>query len=322
MKEIWEKVEAAHQIGICGHVRPDGDCVGTCMALYLYLKKNYPQKAVNVHLEYMPERFAYLFDGTGYQEGFENMPECDLFFSLDTGDLERLGAAAKIVEKADTCICIDHHISNTGFADINVVDPDSSSASQVLFELLDEKKIDKSIATALYLGIVQDSGCFQYDSTSRRTMEIAGILMEKGVNTSNIVDRTMKQKTYVQNQMLGRVLLESLLLLDGQVIASRITQGMMEFYGATKEDLEGIVEQLRVTQGTEVAIFLHEVGVLEYKVSMRSKEYVDVSKIASHFGGGGHVRAAGCTMSGTYHDILNTLLEWIDLQIKDRSKLI
>ena len=317
MKEtIWKEIENAASIAIAGHIRPDGDCVGSCMAMYLYLKKEYPNKEIEVYFEKMPERFAYLFEGEDYREGFDTLKDCQLFIALDASDEERLGGAIELKKSAASSICIDHHISNMGYAQYNVIDADASSASEVLYELLEEEKIDKKVATALYLGIVHDSGVFKYPNTSRRTMEIGGILVEKGIEKTSLVDQTFFRKSYVQNQILGRVLLESILVLNGKVIASRVTKKMMDFYGATTEDLDGIVEQMRITDGVEMAIFLHEVEPLLYKVSMRANEKMDVSAIAQHFGGGGHVKAAGCTMHGTYYDILNSLLTFADAQLQ------
>ena len=314
-QKLWEKIRKADSIAIAGHVRPDGDCVGSCMALYQYIKKEYPEKNTAVFLENIPERFAYLYQGLDVHTEVNSDQTYQLFLALDCSDQERLGEAQQLLERADTVICIDHHISNEGYGQLNYIAPKASSTAEVLFELLDEEKIDQAIATSLYLGIIHDSGMFRYENTSRRTMEIGGILLEKGVKQSDLADRTVNGKTYVQNQILGRVLLESILLMDKQVVASWVTMRMMEFYGAVTDDLEGIVEQLRLTEGVEVAIVLHEIEPLVYKVSMRSKERVDVSRIACHFGGGGHIRAAGCTMTGTYYDVLNSITEQIDMQL-------
>lgn len=314
---MWTYIEEAANIGIAGHIRPDGDCVGSCMALYLYLKKMYPEKNIDVYFETMPERFRYLYTEQEYLEEYKKNVQYDVFFSMDCSDKERLGDALRYFEQAKYTICVDHHISNEQFADYNVVVATASSTAEVLFSLLNSEEIDVHIATSLYLGMVHDSGVFKYPSTSRKTMEIAGILVEKGVATTKLIDKTFYSKTYIQNQILGRVLLESILLLDHKVIASCVTRDIMQFYGGTSQDLEGIVEQLRITEGIEAAIFLHEMEPCVYKVSMRANDCVDVSKIAKAFGGGGHIKAAGCTMVGTYYDILNNLLELIDMQLKE-----
>ena len=206
-------------------------------------------------------------------------------------------------------------MTNRGFAEENCVEPDASSASEVVCTLLDMDKIDLAAAECFYTGIVHDTGVFKFSCTSGRTMEIAGKLMDKGIDTTEIIDGSFYRKTYVQNQVLGRALLESVLFMDGRCIFSSVTKKEMEFYGVTNKDLDGIIDQLRLTAGVEVAIFMYETGNSEFKVSMRSCRYVDVSQIAAYFGGGGHVRAAGCTMSGTLHDVLNNLAPHIERQI-------
>ena len=140
--------------------------------------------------------------------------------------------------------------------------------------------------------------------------------MEMGIDFSRIIDKSFYEKSYVQNQILGRCLMESILIMGGKVIVGYIRKRDMEFYGVEPKDLDGIVQQLRVTKGVEVAIFLHELSPQKFKVSLRSKEKVDVSEIAKYFGGGGHVRAAGVTMEGSSHDVINNITARIALQLK------
>ena len=179
----------------------------------------------------------------------------------------------------------------------------------------DPEKINKQAACALYMGIAHDTGVFQYSCTSPDTMRVAAMLMEKGVPHTYILEETYYKKTYRQNQVMGKALLESMRLMDGKIIISVMRKREMDFFGVTTTDLDGIVSQLKLTEGVEVAIFLYEVGNMEFKASLRSKEQVDVSKVASYFGGGGHVRAAGVTMKGTFHDIINNLTLHIERQM-------
>lgn len=310
---LWKEIGEANSIFIAGHVRPDGDCIGSCMAMYQYLTKEYPQKEICVYFESVPEKFGFLDKINESKMQYTEEKQYDLFIALDSSDVERLGDAGLCFKKAKKTVCIDHHVSNLNYANMNIVVPNASSTAEVLYELLDEEKIDKSIATSLYIGIIHDSGVFKYSNTSKRTMEIAGVLMEKGVEYTKLIDQTFYRKTYIQNQILGRVLLESFLVLEGKGIVSCVTKKMMNFFGATSDDLDGIVEQMRITDGVEFSIFLYEIEPLVYKVSMRSNEIVNVSKIATKFGGGGHIRAAGCTMTGTFHDIVSTILKEIDM---------
>lgn len=316
LKEI---LEGKHSVALGGHVRPDGDCVGASLGLYMYLKEQYPDMETDLYLEYVPEAFEIL---ECTQEIRNEIPEdkaYDLFISLDCGDEERLGFSRPLFETAGETLCIDHHISNDSFADHNYIVPDESSTSELVFNLLDQDKISKRTAEALYMGIAHDTGVFQYSCTSPNTMRAAAVLMEKGIDWSELIDKTFYEKTYIQNQILGRALLESMMVLDKRCIVSVIRKRSMEFFHAKPSDLEGIVSQLRLTKGVEVAIFLHEVEQHQYKVSMRSKGKVDVSKIAKYFGGGGHVRAAGVMMNGSSHDVINNITEQIELQLKEND---
>jgi len=316
MNKIADMLKGVTSIAIAGHIRPDGDCVGSCMGLYQYIENNYPDiKELDIYLEKIPLSFMFIQGTQQISNSCAKEKEYDLFIALDSGDTERLGDAVKYLKTADKSICIDHHISNQGYADVNYIVPQASSTSELIYELLDSDKITKEIAEALYMGIAHDTGVFQYSLTTSKTMRIAADLMETGIDFSKIVEETYFQKTYIQNQILGRSLLESILLLDGKCIVSRVRKKDMQFYGADYQDLEGIVSQLRNTKGVKVAIFMYESNLQEYKVSMRSDGIVDVSKIASFFGGGGHICASGCTMQGSFHDVLNNLTYGIEKQL-------
>lgn len=318
MNKFLEAISLAGSIGITGHIRPDGDCYGSCLGLYNYIREVFPEKQVSVYLETLVPEFSFL----SRSEEIKTEPQeivYDLFLVLDCGAADRLGSFLPLFEKAKKKIVVDHHISNTSFGQENYIEPEASSTSEIIYTLLEEDKITKEAGEALYLGIVHDTGVFKHSCTGKRTMEIAGRLLSLGIPFSRIIDETFYQKTYVQNQVLGRCLLESLLLLDGRVIASFIDRKTMDFYGARSHDLDGIVDQLRVTKGAEVAILLHETAFHEYKVSLRCNTQLDVSRIASYFGGGGHKKAAGCTMSGSYRDVLTNLCGHIEAAMAEEK---
>ena len=325
MENILNAVQSASSIAIAGHVRPDGDCVGSCLALYNYLTKyvNYDwNKVIDLYLEPVPETFTFLKNADKITSEYDTNMTYDLFLSLDCSSPDRLGGALPIFERARKTICVDHHISNTRFAGTNLVVPDASSTCEVLYTLLEEEKIDTAIAECLYLGIIHDTGVFKHSNTSRQTMEIAGRLIEKGVNTSQIIDETFYQKTYLQNQILGRCLLESIMVLDGRVIVSCVSRKIQDFYGVVPSDLDGVIDQLRITKGVEAAILIREEETQSYKVSMRSNGILNVSKIAVYFGGGGHVKAAGCNMKGSLHDVINNLLEHMANQLEAAGRSV
>lgn len=317
LKKIKEEIQGVKTVAVSGHIRPDGDCVGSCTGLSLYLKENFPElERVDVYLEEIPESYFLLKGTEDILHDCTADREYDLFIALDCGDKERLGAAAKYFDSAKKTLCYDHHISNLGFADVNYIEPQISSTSELVYGAMDTEKISRETAEALYMGIVHDTGIFQYSCTSPETHMAAAELLKKGIRASEIIDVTYMEKTYVQNQILGRALLESIMVLDRKCIISSIRMKDMAFYGITPKDLDGIVSQLRLTKGVEVAMFLYETGNHEYKVSMRSKSVVDVSAIAKIFGGGGHVRAAGCSMQGSFYDVVNNLTKYIEKQMK------
>ena len=307
MKSLDELFAGVKTAAIAGHIRPDGDCVGSCLATYNYITTYYPQIEVSLYLQPIPNIFKFMKNADKIISDCTADKEFDLFIAQDCGDLGRLGDAAKYFEHAKKTACIDHHISNQSFADENYIFPQASSASELVFELIPRERLTKEIAECIYTGIIHDTGVFKYSNTSRKTMEIAGKMMEKGIDFGTIIDGSFYKKTYVQNQIMGRALLESITFLDGKAIFSALRQSDLDFYGVTGKDLDGIIDQLRLTEGVEVAIFLYETGPQQYKVSLRSQKIVDVSQVAFYFGGGGHVRAAGCTMSGSIHDVINNL---------------
>ena len=226
---VIEELKGAHVVGITGHIRPDGDCTGSTLALYNYLKKNMPDMDVSVYLEQPGEEFSYLSGYSDIRNTLEEDKKFDVFIVLDCSSIDRIEPFARGFENADKTICIDHHISNNSFADVNQVVPDASSACEVLYDTLDDEKIDKAVAECIYTGIIHDTGVFKYSCTSLHTMEIAGKMMQMGIDYSDIIDNSFYKKTYVQNQILGRALLESVLFYDKKCTFSSVTRDEMNF---------------------------------------------------------------------------------------------
>ena len=306
-------VERAKTIAISGHVRPDGDAIGSTMGLYQYLKENYPNKTVAVYLEDVPDNFAHIRDEEAMERRCDHY---DLFIALDSGDVERLGDAGKVMqEDSDYVINIDHHITNTLFGNKNIVDAKASSTCQILFTLMDESKISKQTAMALYTGIIHDTGVFKHTNTSYQTMRIAGKLMAKGIAFGEIIDNSFYNKTYKQLKIMGKCLTDSERALNNLVIYAVMTLEDMERFNAKPSDLDGVIDELRTTEGVEVAIVISERTPNEFKISMRSNQVVDVASIAKYYGGGGHIKASGCTINGRPDEIISALVEHIQNQL-------
>ena len=294
---------------IVGHVAPDGDAVGSTTALYNYIRKNCPWIDVELYLERPKESLMFL---PGLTEAVFSAPEDsarDLFVSCDVSSTDRFGVAGNLFPLAGKTFCIDHHISNPHFADINVVNADASSCAEVLYGLMDPAKIDLDIATSLYTGIIHDSGVFQYSNTGGNTLRVAADLLERGVPASRIIDESFNQRTMRQSRILGKVLQESALYMNGKVIVGSVTLTDMALFEVTKKDLDGIVSEMRLVKGVLAAVFIYETEPSVFKVSLRSNDDLDVSRAAASFGGGGHVKAAGCTIQGELPDVRGLLLD-------------
>lgn len=319
MEKLHEVLEGVKTVAIAGHVRPDGDCVGSCLAVYNYISENYPQIQADIYLEPIPNIFKFLKNSDKISHDCSRDQIYDLFIAQDCGDLRRLGDAAGYFSSARRTVCIDHHKSNDAFADINYVDPVASSTSELIFRLTDPERISRATAECIYLGIVHDTGVFQYSCTSPETMNVAGQLMAKGIDYPSIINDTFFEKTYEQTKILGVALEKSCLCMDGRCIWSIISGEEMEQYHVLPKHLEGIVSQLRSVKGVDTSVFLYQTDKAEWKVSMRSSKITDVAVIAQKFGGGGHARAAGVTMEGSPQEILDHLLKEIGKQLESAN---
>ncbi len=320
MIDINKLCDDKQSIALGTHIRPDGDAFGSSLGLYCCLKKRYPGKKIDIFMIEPNPLFSFL---PGFDEIKTEPSEdvYDLFIALDMGDKERLGKVKAVLENAKDTACIDHHLGYKGIAGEanSYIVEDASSTAELVYEVIGSDAIDDDSAVCIYTGIICDTGVFQYSNTSRRTMDIAGHLMTFGFDHTKVVNEAFYEKTYRQTLLLGRSLLESILMMDGKVIVSVITQRTLRFYNATAKDLEGIVSQMKHTKGVDVAIFMYETVTGEFKVSLRSNENIDVEVIARKLGGGGHERASGLTMTGSYYDVINNVTAEIEKQYKEKE---
>ncbi len=315
-----ELISNAKTVGISGHVRPDGDCVGSCLAMYNYIATYFPQVEVHVYLEPIPNIFKFLTNSDKIEDATTVVDGTvfDLYIALDCSEGSRLGEAERLFEAAKTTLCIDHHFSNSGFADYSYIIPDDSSTCELIYNQFGKERITKEIAECLYLGIIHDTGVFQYSCTTEATMAAAGYLMAKGIDYPKICTDTYFAKTMIQNRMLGKALLNCKTFLDGKIIAAVITAEDMAEFGAQSKHLEGIVQQLRDTTGVEVAVFLYELEDGDFKGSTRATGDVDLTVITGEFGGGGHKKAAGFSVNtNDPWSIINRIIEMVSAQFKE-----
>lgn len=313
--DLYKECEGAKKIAVSGHIRPDGDCVGSCMAIALYLRKRMPEAEVDVYLDEISDIFNCISGVEGILHEAKNDITYDIFICADC-EPARMSFGHELYKSATKTINIDHHITNVpGGGDVNYVYPESGSAAELVYEVLEHDHLDHDIALPIYIGIIHDTGVLQYSNVRPQTLLTVADLMKYDLDFPEIIRKTFYEKTYIQSQIQGRALLESMIFMDGRCVVSVVDRKTMDFYGADSRDLEGIVNVMRNIRGIDCAIFMYELGVQEYKVSLRTSEAVDAAKVTTVFGGGGHDRAAGVTMRGTYHDVINNLSKEIAKQL-------
>ncbi len=311
MNQYLQAIEEAQTIVILGHVRPDGDCVGSCTGMYNYIIDNYPGKQVDIYLGAFDDKFLFLRGADTICHEVRPDRSYDLCLALDCASTDRFGEFSVYYETAKKKVAIDHHASNPGYGDICLVRPEASAACEAIYGILERDKISKYCAESLYLGIVHDTGVFKHSNTTKETMCVAGDLIALGANPQKTIDDTFYSKTHMQNQILGQALLNSHMELDGQCIVTCLRKEVFDHYHASSVDVDGVVDQIRITRGIEVAVFYYEYEPDVYKFSLRSNEKVDVSKIALTHEGGGHIRAAGFSLAGEQSQVEAEVLEQI-----------
>ena len=314
--EITKEIKKAKDIIILTHNNPDGDAIGSSLAVYTVLKEM--GKDVEVVIPELPRLFKFLPNAEEVRkEGSKKV--YDLAISLDCATIKQLNGWKGYFEDAKERIVIDHHSTNDMYGDINYVDLSAPACSQVLYTLLKYAgiEISQEVGTCLMTGMITDTGGFQYSGVSKETFEIAANLLTSGVNISKIYKRVFSTHTKGNFELKKLAMNRMEILEDGKVSFTYITKKDEENVSAEPGDYEGIVDEGRNLEGVEVAIFLHEIKEGEgFKVSTRANEYVNVSDVCLMFGGGGHPRAAGASMQGTIEQIKEKLLKEIRLQLK------
>ena len=312
LDSILEEINKAESIVILTHENPDGDAVGSSLALYNALKEI--GKNADVIIPEYSRCFQFL-PGTENIKKESNIENYDLAISLDAATIKMLSTWAHYFENAKCSIVIDHHGTNTMYGDINFVNPDSPACAQILIVLLNYFNIEitKDIGTCILTGIITDTGGFKYSGTNVETFEFVAELLNKGVNVSKIYRRVLETTTRTSFEL--RRIAETRLefLFDNKVTFTYITLDDEESVHSETGDHEGIVNIGKCIEDVEVSIFVRELKDNRgWKVSLRSNEYVNVSDVALLFGGGGHPRAAGCNIQGD----MNTVKEKIINEVK------
>ena len=314
LDNILDEIKKADTIAILVHENPDGDAVGSALAMELALKQL--NKEADVIIPEFPKEFEFLPDADKIKTGTD-VTSYDLVLTLDCASIKLINNCIDYFENAKTKVAIDHHSSNTMFADYNFVDQDAPACAQLLLVIFGYYNIEvtKEIGTCILTGIITDTGGFRYEGVTAETFRFVASLCEKGVKVPKVYQRVFASKTRAKFELHKIALDREEFLEDGKIAFTYITKADEEKVGAKNGDYDGIVENGRDVEGVEVSIFLRETdkGI---KVSLRSKDYVNVSEAATMFGGGGHVRAAGCNIQGTIEQAKNQIVNRIKCYLK------
>lgn len=285
---------------ICGHVKPDGDCIGASVALGLALMSRGSE--VFIFYDGDTSRYEKLTSmvPSFTKETAETVTgKAYACILLDLADPERTGAGSFLLGKAVDSLCIDHHVNRGEYARLNHIEEGMSATSEIVYALLKMAGIPvtQAMAEALYTGIAFDTGGFRHSSTTGDTYRIAGELVELGAPCTQIMNELYHTKRFLEVKILSVVYRKAKLYQGGILMACMEGKDFARL-GAGPDDAENVVGALAEVGEAEVAVYLREVENDVIRVNLRSKSRVDVAAVAASFGGGGHVRAAGCTIKG------------------------
>ncbi len=316
LDNIIEEINKAEKIVILTHETPDGDAIGSSLAMNLALKQL--GKNPDVIIKEVSKVFDFL-PGREDIKDSSDVEKYDLAISLDCADFKRL-VGNEYFENAKKTIVIDHHGSNKMYGDIDFVNPVSPACCQILIGMFQYFgiKIDKQLGTCILTGIITDTGGFRYSGVTPETFEFTAELLEKGVNVSEIYKRVLETKTKANFELMKKIVDRMEFFEDGKVTFSYITNNDLQEVNAGVGDHEGLVEIGRDIEGVEVSIFIRESDKEEnaYKVSMRSNDYVNVADVCLMFGGGGHEKAAGALVQGDIDKVKQKVLAEVKKVLK------
>ena len=296
IEEMIEVLRKAPKVALFSHVSPDGDCIGSMLALGLALEKM-RKDVFFYNPDPLPSYLMFLPGSSRISQDLPNpLPKILMF--VDCTDFQRANFSMSEISQESTVLNLDHHISNQFFGHYNWVDAQASASAEITLTLINRLgvEIDRDMATNLYTAIVTDTGCFQYSNTTAQTHRLTADLLDIGLDLSGIHHNIFNQKPLAQVKLLQYALNGLEIQADGQLAVMILSLEDFQKSGAEQEMSEGLVNQARSIAGVEIAVLLKEVGPQEIKCGLRSNLWLNVNEIAAQFGGGGHKRAAGCTL--------------------------
>lgn len=312
MDATLKAIQKYNSFVVCSHVGPDGDAMASMLALGLGLEQM-GKEVVYFNHDGVPETLAFLPNTDKVISNFRNGLTCDAAISLDCGSFQRLGKKFADWKGYKALINVDHHASNDKYGDINYIIPDAASTGEVVWSILKTLgcKLTPEIATNIYCTLVTDTGSFQYSNTSAGTLRLAAEMVDAGTKPHVVSQNLFESKPFVMFQLLQRLLERLSVSPDGRYSWSVMYQKDLEEAGTGYEVTEEFINYPRSIKGVEIACLYKELPGKKFKVSMRSKNRVDVSLICQAFGGGGHKRAAACVIPGTFEEVQSEIVSKI-----------
>ncbi len=313
-KEIFNKIKEANSILVTAHINPDGDAIGSSLAMYNYLKQS--DKDVDILLKDVPTSFSFLssFNEIIDEEKIKN--QYDIVIVLDCASKQRI---LLDIDKItfESLIVFDHHITHEVFSEYTILDSQACATCQIIFDCFKMLNIEisKPIAECIFTGILTDTGCFKHSNVTSHTFDTASQLLQLGVN-SNQITQDILDKMSLNKFELVKKAMNDIEIIDTKISYLYIDKETLDKHSQDENGIhEGLVNLGRDIENIEVSIFIRQLDVNEYKVSMRSNRYVDLSKIAQNYGGGGHIRAAGIKYSGNLEVLKDMLISEIKKQL-------
>ena len=313
-ENIESIIKSSKNILIISHINPDGDALGSSCGLYGAIYNRFKKKADLCALTYVSPVYKFLPNIDSAKSSFDKSMVYDLVITTDVAALDRLGDMKILFDKAKVTVNIDHHKTNKNFADYNYVIPEASSTGEVLFKMFKNSgwNIDKSVAECLYTAILTDTGGFRFDNTTEEVFIAASELVRLGANPNEIFTNCYESKSKNFVMFQNHCINKAQFINDDKIVYTTIYKRDFEKFNAKDDYTEGLAEQLRAINTTDLAFIIKEIEPNKIcKISMRSKLF-DVAQICSVFGGGGHARAAGCTIKAGVEQSVKKILNEIE----------
>lgn len=313
MQKVIEAIKKYSKFLITAHINPEGDSLGSQLGMKALLE-SLGKTAVIVDNDAVPDHYKFLPKAGEISNKLDARLDFEAAIILDCPTLKRIGKVSDLIRGGKTIINIDHHVSNEKFGDINWVDPNASSAGEMVYKIYKELgiKLTKETALVLYIAILTDTGSFNYDNTSSVTHDIAGELLGYGIDPASVSESVYEKRSLADIKLFGLVLSTIKVNKEGDVAYLEVTKKILQSTGADLIKAEGFVNYARSIDKVKVAMIFKEDLGGKISVSFRSKGEADVNSIASFFGGGGHVKASGCVIEGELAEIEKKVLAKVD----------